>query len=447
MIPTLPQPDQALDAAVAAASDTRGVWLGGGALACVAEAFRTLFTDTARGVVVADETTYEVAGRDAERALRGAGMAAGTAHVFPGRPGGRLLHADYEHAEWLRGRLGEHDAVPVAVGSGTVNDLTKLAAHLVGRPYMVVATAASMDGYAAFGAAMTRRGFKQTMACPAPRGVVGDTDILAAAPQAMTASGFGDLAGKIPAGADWLLADAVGVEPVDPAIWDLVQPAARRAMGAAEGVRRGEGAAVAELFRCLVMSGLAMQAARSSRPASGAEHQLSHLWEMRGVTAGGRDVSHGFKVGVGTVLATALYERVLAHDVAGLDVAARLRDWPSLDEQVADAEREHGSSEVREQVLAEVRAKYIDAEALGARLERVRAAWPALRERLRAQLLPLDEVRRALRAAGCPVEPHEIGLTAAEAARSMWTARQIRRRYTVLDVAAEIGLLEMAGVA
>jgi glycerol-1-phosphate dehydrogenase [NAD(P)+] len=444
VIQTPSQPDTQLDAAVAAASDTRGVWLGSQALARAGDAFRTLFPATATAAVVADETTYEIAGRAAERALRDAGVAVGSAHVFPDRPHGRQLHADYEHAEWLRDRLAEHDAIPVAVGSGTVNDLSKLAAHLVGRPYMVVATAASMDGYAAFGAAITRGGFKQTMACPAPRGVVGDTDLLAAAPHAMTASGFGDLAGKIPAGADWLLAGAVGVEPVDASIWDLVQPAARRAIGAAEGLRRGDGAAVAELFRCLVMSGLAMQAARSSRPASGAEHQLSHLWEMRGLTAGGQDVSHGFKVGVGTMLTTELYERVLAHDVAALDVDAITRAWPSLEAQLADAEREHGTSEMRDQVLAEVRAKYVDASALAARLERVRAAWPALRERLRAQLLPLDDVRRALRAAGCPTEPGEIGLTPKAAARSLRAARQIRRRYTVLDLAAEMGVLEMA---
>src|SRR4029453_7065088 len=128
--------------------------------------------------------------------------------------------------------LSGHDAVPVAVGSGSLNDIVKRAAHEAGRPYLGVATAASMDGYTAFGAAITRAGYKQTMTCPAPRplvaaraprALVADLEVLAGAPADMTASGYGDLLGKVTAGADWLVADALGIEPVDPKVWELVQ--------------------------------------------------------------------------------------------------------------------------------------------------------------------------------------------------------------------------------
>ncbi len=97
----------------------------------------------------------------------------------------------------------------MAVGSGSLNDIVKRAAHEAGRPYLSVATAASMDGYTAFGAAITKDGYKQTMTCPAPRAVLADLEVLAGAPPAMTASGYGDLLGKVTAGADWLVADAL----------------------------------------------------------------------------------------------------------------------------------------------------------------------------------------------------------------------------------------------
>jgi glycerol-1-phosphate dehydrogenase [NAD(P)+] len=106
------------------------------------------------------------------------------------------VHADYDRVLELQAALSPEDVVPVAVGSGTLNDLTKLAAYRLGRPYVVVATAASMDGYAAFGASITRDGFKQTMACAAPAAIVADVDLLASAPVQLTSSGYGDLLGR-----------------------------------------------------------------------------------------------------------------------------------------------------------------------------------------------------------------------------------------------------------
>ncbi|HET7768842.1 MAG TPA: sn-glycerol-1-phosphate dehydrogenase [Chloroflexota bacterium] len=394
--------------------------------------------------VVADETTYEIAGRAAESALRRAGLSTNPALVLPARPHGVRLHADYEWALQVRDRLREHDAVPVAAGAGTVNDLTKLGAHLAGRPYVTVATAASMDGYAAFGAAITRDGFKHTAECAAPRAVLADPDVLAAAPRAMTASGFGDLMGKVTAGADWLVADALEIEPIDRAAWDLVQPAVRETIAAPERVRQGDPEAIARLFECLAASGLAMQRTSSSRPASGAEHQLSHLWEMRGLRRAGEEPSHGFKVGVGSVLIARLYERVLARDWGALsdgEIEVLCRAWAPLAAQEEQLRRLHVDAQVCDRALVELRAKYVSADALRGRLRRLRERWEALRPKLDAQLLVAMDVADRLRAAGCPAAPVEIGLTDEEADASLAAARQIRRRYTVLDLAAETGQL------
>src|ERR1041385_9167602 len=102
------------------------------------------------------------------------------------------LYAEFGYVEQLETVLKGTDAIPVAVGSGTINDLTKLAAHRAGRPYMCVATAASMDGYTAFGASITHKGSKQTFVCPAPKAVLADLNIISAAPPEMNASGYAD---------------------------------------------------------------------------------------------------------------------------------------------------------------------------------------------------------------------------------------------------------------
>ena len=144
-----------------------------------------------------------------------------------------------ETARALGGADQSGAALPVAVGSGVINDLVKYAAELAGMPYVCVPTAASMDGYAASGAALRDDGFKRTFACAAPVAIVADLDVIATAPAAMAGWGYGDLVGKLVAGADWIMADALGVEALNPGPFAMVQNnliawlASRPACGAA----------------------------------------------------------------------------------------------------------------------------------------------------------------------------------------------------------------------
>ncbi len=427
-----------LQRALQAATETASVTIGRDARLAVADDFRRLFGDQP-AVVVADEITYDVAGREVQQRLSTAGRRTQEPYLFPGQPS---LHADFEHVLALEAALRLHAAIPVAVGSGTLNDITKLAAHRCGRPYLVVATAASMDGYTAFGAAITRAGYKQTMVCPAPRAVVADTQLLVQAPAAMTAAGYADLLGKVTAGADWLIADALGIEPLDARAWELVQTTLRDWIGRPAELRAGDEQAMASLIEGLLLAGLAMQAAQSSRPASGSEHLFSHLWEMEGL---GHDrvppLSHGFKVGLGSIASAALYEHLLPLAEVGEPRAARLAAWPTRTQLEQAVQQAHPVPGLRAAAVTESLAKHLDAAQLERRLEQVAAGWPALRERLRAQLLPADQLRQMLAAAGCPTTPAEIGLSGEALRDTYFRARQIRRRYTVLDLAAETGLL------
>ena len=180
----------------------------------------------------------------------------------------------------------------------------------------------------------------------------------------MTSAGYADLLAKIPAGADWIVADALEVEPIDPRrLGARAGPAARGDRPARRSCTPATRRRWRALIEGLVMSGLAMQAASSSRPASGAEHQFSHLWEMEGL---GHDddppLSHGFKVGLGSIaIVGALRARARPRPVR----ARRRRRGRRLAGvgrgRAARPRRAHTTPGLDEAAVEETRAKYVDA--------------------------------------------------------------------------------------
>jgi glycerol-1-phosphate dehydrogenase [NAD(P)+] len=299
-----------------------------------------------------------------------------------------------------------------------------------------------MDGYTAYGASITANGSKQTFNCPAPQVVLADLDVIAAAPAKLNAAGYADLLAKIPAGADWILADAAGVEPIDAGAWETVQGRLHAWIEDPVAIVRRDAARLRQLTCGLMMSGFAMQAARSSRPASGAEHQFSHLWDMQHHTHAGAAPSHGFKVGIGTLASIALYEELLAGGLERQDIESAIKKWPTrekLEEQIAS---QFEPGELRDVATREMRGKYPSAQALGDQLGRLVQAWPDLMARLQRQLLPFHRVRDLLNDAGCPTQSEQIGISHDRLRLSYLQALHIRRRFTVLDMAHRAGLLD-----
>jgi glycerol-1-phosphate dehydrogenase [NAD(P)+] len=163
---------------------------------------------------------------------------------------------------------------------------------------------------------------------------------------------------------------------------------------------------------------------------------------MQALGHGHAAVAHGFKVGVGSLAAAALYERVLLRDFAQLDIDGLCRAWPSREQVEQTVRAGHDIPPLAENAVEETLAKYLTPDELRERLLLIQQLWPTLRERLREQLLSADELRRMLKAAGCPTEPNEIGLTLPQVRESYWLARTIRSRYTVLDLIYETGILD-----
>ena len=427
-----------IETALQRARDTKALEFGEGAMERLPKMLEALFPGK-KVVIVADDNTYNAAGRKVCGILDAAGTQMEDSFIFKDPD----LYAEWSYLQQLEAYLKERDAVPVAVGSGVINDLTKLASHHLGRRYVIVGTAASMDGYTAYGASITYEGNKQTFDCPAPLGVVFDPAVAAKAPAGMSASGYADLLAKIPAGADWIISDAVGSEAIDDFAFNLVQKNLRKALSDPAAVADGDVEATGMLADGLIMSGFAMQAISSSRPASGTDHQFSHFWDMEGLCHNGRHVSHGFKVGIGTMVSTACLEFLISKDLTRLDIDACVAAWPTWEAQEAYIRKIfEGKPGHLARGLAESRAKYCGPEEIRCQLNAIVAVWPELRERIREQIIPFDDVKEMLRLVGAPSRPEEIGVSKARLRDTFKCIPFMRNRYTGIDLIYRAGLLD-----
>lgn len=428
--------NQLVARALAAATDTAAMEIGADILDRVPSMFKEQFPEK-RALIVADENTWHVAGEAVYAHLQAAGVECDEPYIFTDPH----LHAEWTFIEMLDERLASTDAIAVAVGSGTINDLCKLCSYHQSRPYMCVATAASVDGYSSFGASVTYKNMKQTFTCPAPKVILADVGVMVRAPKEMTAAGYADLAAKIPAGAEWIVADFVGSEPIHDEAWHIVQDGLKEALADPEGVAALRPEAIAPLVEGLMLSGFAMQAARSSRPASCTDHLFSHLWNMRNHTHNGVTPSHGFQVSVGTLFMCAMLDEAYKSDFTTLDVDKCVAAWPSLDEVRAYAEQLFAKESFAELGLTEITAKYNDKAEVRRQMQLLKENWPDLRARLQAQCLTYDEMYRCLSIVGAPIQPEDVGITKAQMLADVPFVRHIRRRYSLLDLGLRAGTL------
>lgn len=420
------------------AADTKALMIGEGALKSVPTMFHKLFGNSS-AVIVADANTYQAAGAEVERYLRESGTTIVPSFIF----NDPKLFAEWGYVEQLERYLSSVNATAVAVGSGVINDLTKIVSQHLHRRYMVVGTAASMDGYAAYGASITYKGNKQTFECAAPVGIVFDPRIAATAPKGMSASGYADLLAKIPAGADWIIADALGTDTIDNFAWNLVQRGLRGALSNPEGVSQGNVAETEGLAEGLIMSGFAMQAIQSSRPASGSEHQFSHYWDMRNLCFEGQHVSHGFKVGIGTLASTAMLELLLATDISKIDTDICAANWESQQQIETDIKTIFADSpNIMERAITETRGKQIDNKALKVQLDKFVSIWDSLKPKIARQIMPYDEIHACLKAVGAPYEPEQIGVTRSDLRDAFRAIPYMRSRFTAFDIICRLGLYD-----
>ena len=219
------------------------------------------------------------------------------------------LHADNQAVAIVENNMEDDIDLILAVGAGTIHDISRFVAFRYKIPFISVPTAASVDGFVSTVAAMTWDGLKKTLPAAAPMCVYADTNIFARAPKRLNASGVSDLIGKYICLADWKIAHLLTGEYYCREIVRLEEKALKTVRSCLKDIAAGEDDACEELMYALILSGLAMQMVGNSRPASCAEHHMSHLWEME-VLNGPLDALHGEKVSVGTVLVLREYKRI-----------------------------------------------------------------------------------------------------------------------------------------
>jgi glycerol-1-phosphate dehydrogenase [NAD(P)+] len=388
---------------------------------------------------VADQNTFKAAGKESVGMLQKSGWNV-TVHLADENAG--PVHADRESVETLCAALKKCGAGSLlAAGSGTINDIAKSAATAVDLPQITVATAASMNGYPSAISALTVDGVKTTEPCRPPTAIIADPRILATAPAEMTGAGFGDLLSKNASTADWNLAHVLHGEYYCPFSAAVAEEAVSRCIAQADAIKGSREEGLAVMAEALLRSGISMVIAGSSAPASGGEHLISHLWDMTAHWSGRSPALHGQQTGVTTLVCLRLYEKLLRLDDTAL---RRLIGRRPVEEAPADFEARMKTTfrDIAEAVLPFARQKYLDTPSLFKRRETIFSRWGDIRRAVAPVVIPTDSCRSHLKAAGAVHRAADLGISKEELAFAYRQARWIRNRYTVLDVAAELGVLE-----
>ena len=382
--------------------------------------------------LVADTATWAALGARIQRELSGRGFSLVST----------ILEGEVRADEYALGLLLSEDAEEgyplVAVGSGTITDIVRLYAARLRLPFVSLPTAASVDAYASSVSAMTLKGAKRTIGALPPEAIFVDLDTLRDAPPPMTAAGFGDMICKFSALADWRLGALLWGEPWDEAIADRSRAAAELCRSAADSIGRREEGGLRSLIGALIESGHAMSLAGHSRPASGAEHHLSHYWEMRLAREGRAPILHGLKVGVATVIAAGLWEMVgrLSRREAEARLGASGLPEPTIVRDVIS--REFGDSAPA--VLAsQGRFLALEGEELALLKRDILEHWDDILSLARS-VPGKEETRALLERAGCPTEPSRIGLGTEYVRGAMSAGHFLRDRFTVRRLASLLGL-------
>jgi glycerol-1-phosphate dehydrogenase [NAD(P)+] len=374
--------------------------------------------------IVADQDTWDAMGARVAAALGELGSVSSIVLDHP--------HADMATAALLEEKLSEAEAV-VAVGSGTINDLCKFVTGRTGRRYAIFATAASMNGYTSTTASMTLdSGLKVSLPSHAPSGFFVDLGVTASAPRHLSAAGFADCLVRSVAQVDWwmshrLLGSVYSTVPYLLQGQDEVELNARAA-----GIGAGDIAANGYLHRVLTLCGLGVFFTGMSHHGSMGEHQISHYVDC---FAGDQHPGtlHGQQVGVATLTMARLQRQLLESDRPPV-----LR--PTRIDPTGMARRM--GVEIAAQCHEEIRPKIFDERGAAELNEKLAELWPTLRNELKAVALPVSEMERLLGDAGGPMTAADLGVPAEFYREAVVHCREMRNRFSFLDIAADAGVLE-----
>lgn len=382
--------------------------------------------------LICDPITYDIAGRRCMEILAQANVPS-TIRI--------LDHTGFDEAtvgELVFYMPKECDLM-VAVGTGSINDMTRFLSCRMGRPFFTVATAAPMDGFASALAVLNINHFKTSVNAQTPTAIIGDTEILKIAPYRMIAAGLGDLLGKSTCLCDWKLSRIINQEHYCENIVALVENCVQQVLSQVDRVKERDPEVLGKIMEGLVLTGVAMSLYGNSRPASGCEHHISHYWEMIFEQAGMRPAPHGIQVGVGTVLILRLVEalKTIQVDFEAARTAARAYRPEVWEKEIRDA---YGTA-AQGIIELEHDAHKNSTQGRLQRIDAIQLHWNEILQLLDS--LPRSEDLVAiLKSLASPCTPAEIGVDTDLLRKTLLYCKEVRPRYTILQMLWDLDVLK-----
>ncbi|HHT49230.1 MAG TPA: sn-glycerol-1-phosphate dehydrogenase [Firmicutes bacterium] len=386
-------------------------------------------------LLVTDHNCYRVAGQKVERLLASSDL---KWKVMVYKRDGDLVPDERAIGE-LFVQVEPDTQVLLGVGSGVINDLVKYVGSRLNLPSFIVATAPSMDGYASDTSSLTLNWLKTTVTVRTPQVIIGDLDVLKQAPVEMMQAGLGDMIGKFSSLRDWKLAHLITDEYYCEFVAELVRRSVQKCTERINDLNNREDTAVKNLMEGLVISGIAMSFVRNSRPASGAEHHISHFWEMSAMESGKKAVFHGIKVGIGAIithrLGSILYGRKI--DFAAVKEKILKFDEEKWKEEIIKLYKRSAPDILRQKEENDSFSVVKHAN----RLKKIEEKWDRIRELLTAAPNG-EQIETLLKTVGAPTNPLDIQVDRELVYNGIIYAKEIRSRYTILRLLWDLGLLE-----
>lgn len=394
-----------------------------------------------RPYLISDTHTHEIAGKRAQETLLAADIPF-TSHVLKSPENGDLA-AD-EHALGSIAMANDREAdIIVSVGTGTINDLGRYFSYITGRPFMLIATAPSMDGLVSGVAPLIFHNMKITFPAQEPLALICDPEIMTAAPLKMLAAGAADILGKYNCLLDWKLSHIINGEYYCDTIANIMRTAVDQTMKSTKGLASHDSQAVSVLTEALVLSGIAMDFSGNSRPASGAEHHQSHYWEMQFLFDGIPAVLHGTKVGIGTVLMLELYNMLADMEKPDFTrICKEISNRPSTETWEKEIRRCYRDS-AEGIIELEKRAKKNDPDSLLKRLSDIEKKWDEI-QALAKTAPKASEIYHVLEEMEAATVPADVGISREYVYDSIRYGKELRDRYTILQLMWDIGELDAA---
>lgn len=413
----------------------KDIYIGSGLLPRIPDYIRRRGLGT-HCVLVADDTTYRVAGADVEKALVDAGFDVVPCVIHREDD---MLPDDLSCGEVLLSITRETEFL-IAVGSGTVTDTTRINAERTKLPFVSVGTAPSMDGYASAVAPLLHRGLKIQRPAVCPEIIVCDLDVLATAPLPMIASGVGDVLGKYIAKADWQLGEIINGEPCCPVCIEMVTNAVNALVDNVDEIAAKTEKGMRILIEALLLAGVTIMIIDNTRAVASIEHNIAQYWEMIMVQQGLEPPMHGASVGVSTLLVWPLFERFAKEDLSKLDlddIRARRISREKRERWMRHSYGEEGSSAI----MRENPGDFLTWEEQARRIRTAQERIDDIRAVI-AAMPPLEKIREVMMKLNAEMTPEEERIPDDLLRRSMHCGKDYRTRYTLFKLIDECGLLE-----